>query len=253
MSLRPCMRAGGVLIYGIPAFRLPKDVVATEINGLRGYGGGFPILNHVGGRTVDIDDLLKKYSAVFHWRWRRSRPFSFGVPGENLVGAFSANEYLTRVNLGRAYNFPGEDTPVCVRQECYSVRRGQRGHGRGQNGSFCAWARKTCISFTAAPARKCRHAARKSSMPRRGGRKVHHAFIACAFQWRRKSPNLKSVTLQKCSLANRMLPADAALCRLKAKFTISIPIWPLSPWAQDPIPFFLDATAQPQAKQMGLY
>ena len=54
--------------------------------------------------------------------------------------------------------------------------------------------------------------------------------------------NLKSVTLQKCSLANRMLPADAALCRLKAKFTISIPIWPLSPWAQDPIPFFWDAT-----------
>ena len=104
--------AGGVLIYGIPAFRLPKDVVATEINGLRDMGVDFN-LNHVGGRTVDIDDLLKKYSAVFIGVGA-GLPVFLGVPGENLVGVFSANEYLTRVNLGRAYNFPGEDTPVYI-------------------------------------------------------------------------------------------------------------------------------------------
>lgn len=104
--------AGGVLIYGIPAFRLPKDVVATEINGLRDMGVDFN-LNHVGGRTVDIDDLLKKYSAVFIGVGA-GLPVFLGVPGENLVGVFSANEYLTRVNLGRAYNFPEEDTPVYI-------------------------------------------------------------------------------------------------------------------------------------------
>lgn len=104
--------AGGVLIYGIPAFRLPKDVVATEINGLRELGVDFR-LNHVGGRTIDIEDLLKEYDAVFIGVGA-GLPIFLGVPGENLVGVFSANEYLTRVNLGRAYNFPEEDTPVYV-------------------------------------------------------------------------------------------------------------------------------------------
>lgn len=101
--------AGGVLIYGIPAFRLPKNVVAAEINGLRDLGVDF-ILNHVGGRTVDIKDLLEQYQAVFIGVGA-GLPIFLGVPGENLVGVFSANEYLTRVNLGRAYNFPAQDTP----------------------------------------------------------------------------------------------------------------------------------------------
>lgn len=100
---------GGVLIYGIPAFRLPKNVVANEIDGLRRTGVDFR-LNHVGGRTVDIDDLVKKYAAVFIGVGA-GLPIFLGVPGENLVGVFSANEYLTRINLGRAYNFPEQDTP----------------------------------------------------------------------------------------------------------------------------------------------
>lgn len=101
--------AGGVLIYGIPAFRLPKDVVATEISGLRDLGVNF-MLNHVGGRTVDIAELRKEYDAIFIGVGA-GLPIFLDVPGENLVGVFSANEYLTRVNLGRAYNFPEEDTP----------------------------------------------------------------------------------------------------------------------------------------------
>lgn len=100
---------GGVLIYGIPSFRLPKTIVAAEIDGLREMGVDF-ILNSVGGRTVDIDDLLKKYDAVFIGVGA-GLPKFLGVPGENLIGVFSANEYLTRVNLGRAYNFPEQDTP----------------------------------------------------------------------------------------------------------------------------------------------
>lgn len=101
--------AGGVLIYGIPSFRLPKEVVAAEINGLHDLGVDFR-LNHVGGRTIEVKDLLKDYSAVFVGVGA-GLPIFLGVPGENLIGVFSANEYLTRVNLGRSYNFPEQDTP----------------------------------------------------------------------------------------------------------------------------------------------
>lgn len=102
--------AGGVLVYGIPSFRLPKDIVAAEINGLREMGAEFK-LNHVGGRTVSIDDLLKEYDAIFIGVGA-GLPIFLGVPGENLIGVSSANEYLTRVNLGRANNFPEMDTPA---------------------------------------------------------------------------------------------------------------------------------------------
>ena len=101
---------GGVLIYGIPAFRLPKNVVATEVNGLAHAGVNFH-LNSVGGRTLDVADLRKDYDAIFIGVGA-GLPVFLGVPGENLVGVFSANEYLTRVNLGRAYDFPRQDTPA---------------------------------------------------------------------------------------------------------------------------------------------
>ena len=101
---------GGVLIYGIPAFRLPKSVVATEVNGLSLAGVDFH-LNSVGGRTVLVEELRQDYDAVFIGVGA-GLPIFLGVPGENLVGVFSANEYLTRVNLGRAYDFPNHDTPA---------------------------------------------------------------------------------------------------------------------------------------------
>ena len=100
---------GGVLIYGIPAFRLPKNVVAEELDGLRRTGVTFH-LNHVGGKTVDVAELRQEYDEVFIGVGA-GLPMFLGVPGENLVGVFSANEYLTRVNLGRAYDFPNHDTP----------------------------------------------------------------------------------------------------------------------------------------------
>lgn len=101
---------GGVLIYGIPSFRLPKDVVATELRGLSRSGVDFK-LNWVGGRTVTVQDLFDEgYNAVFIGVGA-GLPMFLGVGGENLVGVFSANEYLTRANLGRAFNFPKTDTP----------------------------------------------------------------------------------------------------------------------------------------------
>ncbi|MGN1038646.1 MAG: NADPH-dependent glutamate synthase [Mailhella sp.] len=103
--------AGGVLIYGIPAFRLPKDVVAREMDSLRAMNVDIR-LNHVGGRTVTVDSLLKEgYDAVFIGVGA-GLPYFLGIPGENCIGVFSANEYLTRVNLGRAHSFPEYDTPV---------------------------------------------------------------------------------------------------------------------------------------------
>lgn len=102
---------GGVLVYGIPAFRLPKEVVAEELNALRGLGVRF-LTNWVGGRTVTVVELLEQgYKAVFIGVGA-GLPLFLNIPGENLVGVFSANEYLTRMNLGRAHAFPDFDTPA---------------------------------------------------------------------------------------------------------------------------------------------
>ncbi len=102
---------GGVLVYGIPSFRLPKDVVATELDGLRYTGVDFK-LNWVGGRTITVQDLKDQgYDAIFIGVGA-GLPMFLNIPGENFVGVFSANEYLTRANLGRAYLFPEQDTPT---------------------------------------------------------------------------------------------------------------------------------------------
>ena len=103
---------GGVLRYGIPEFRLPKAIVDEDVERLRGLGVDFET-NVVVGKTVTIDELLDGlgYSAVFVGTGAGSPKF-MGLPGENLKGVYSANEYLTRVNLMRAYSFPDYDTPV---------------------------------------------------------------------------------------------------------------------------------------------
>jgi glutamate synthase (NADPH/NADH) small chain len=103
--------AGGVLVYGIPAFRLPKDIVAAELDAMRRQQVEFRT-NWVGGRTFTVRDLFAQgYRAVFIGVGA-GLPQFLGVPGENLIGVFSANEYLTRSNLGRAYAFPRYDTPT---------------------------------------------------------------------------------------------------------------------------------------------
>ena len=102
---------GGVLVYGIPAFRLPKDVVRRELDKLRALDVDIRT-NWVGGRTVTIDSLFAEgYQAVFVGVGA-GLPQFLNSPGENLIGVFSANEYLTRANLGRAYEFPAYDTPT---------------------------------------------------------------------------------------------------------------------------------------------
>jgi glutamate synthase (NADPH/NADH) small chain len=103
-------KPGGVLIYGIPEFRLPKDIVQAEVNYLERLGVKIE-LNCVIGKIETVDELLQEYDAVF-LGLGAGLPQFLNIPGENLSGIYSANEYLTRSNLMKAYLFPEYDTPI---------------------------------------------------------------------------------------------------------------------------------------------
>ncbi|GAB6161073.1 NADPH-dependent glutamate synthase [Desulfothermus naphthae] len=104
-------KGGGVLVYGIPEFRLPKDIVASELKNLERLGVKFEY-NVVVGKTITIDELFEQgYDAIFIGVGA-GLPRFLNIPGENLVGIYSANEYLTRANLMKAYLFPEYDTPI---------------------------------------------------------------------------------------------------------------------------------------------
>jgi glutamate synthase (NADPH/NADH) small chain len=103
-------KPGGVLIYGIPEFRLPKDIVQSEVNYLERLGVKVEC-NCVIGRIETVDELLKEYDAAF-LGLGAGLPQFLNVPGENYCGIYSANEYLTRSNLMKAYLFPKYDTPI---------------------------------------------------------------------------------------------------------------------------------------------
>jgi glutamate synthase (NADPH/NADH) small chain len=117
---------GGVLVYGIPEFRLPKDIVRQEVDNLRRMGVEFET-NVVVGRTVTVDELLGEegFDAVFV-ATGAGLPRFLGVPGEHLNGVYSSNEFLTRVNLMKAYRFPEYDEPVydCRGKSCAVVGGG---------------------------------------------------------------------------------------------------------------------------------
>ena len=103
--------AGGVLVYGIPEFRLPKSIVQKEVDGLKAMGVKVET-NMVIGRVVSIDELMSEYGfeAVFIGSGA-GLPMFMHIPGENLKGVYSANEFLTRINLMKAYR-PDSDTPI---------------------------------------------------------------------------------------------------------------------------------------------
>ncbi len=106
-------KPGGVLTYGIPEFRLPKDLVAREIKGVEALGVDIKT-NVIVGRSVTIEELMEEgYEAVFVGSGA-GLPTFLRIPGENLLGVCSANEFLTRVNLMKGYKFPVVPTPVKV-------------------------------------------------------------------------------------------------------------------------------------------
>ena len=106
--------AGGVLMYGIPEFRLPKAIVQKEINALRNMGVKIQV-NQVVGRVATVDELMQEqgFDAVFIGTGA-GLPNFMNIPGENLNGVYSANEFLTRSNLMKAYDFPNNATPVKI-------------------------------------------------------------------------------------------------------------------------------------------
>jgi glutamate synthase (NADPH/NADH) small chain len=105
--------AGGVLMYGIPQFRLPKEIVQSEIENLKNMGVAIKV-NSVIGKIASVDELLAGgYQAVFI-STGAGLPNFVGIPGENLNGVYSANEFLTRTNLMKAYRFPEYATPIKI-------------------------------------------------------------------------------------------------------------------------------------------
>lgn len=116
-------KAGGVLSYGIPEFRLPKDLVAKEIENVTDLGVEI-VPNVVIGRSITIDELMEDgYKAIFVGSGA-GLPRFLNIPGENLLGVYSANEFLTRVNLMKGYLFPETPTPVKVGKKVAVVGAG---------------------------------------------------------------------------------------------------------------------------------
>jgi glutamate synthase (NADPH/NADH) small chain len=107
-------KPGGVLVYGIPEFRLPKAIVDEEIGNLEKLGVEMRC-NFVIGKTASVEDLFEEYGfdAIFV-ATGAGLPYFMGIPGEDFIGVYSANEFLTRVNLMKAFDFPKYDTPVAM-------------------------------------------------------------------------------------------------------------------------------------------
>ena len=155
---------GGVLIYGIPEFRLPKDIVQTEVDRLKALGVTIEV-NAIVGKTWTLRELRQDFDAVFI-AVGAGLPVFMGIPGENLKGVYSANEYLTRVNLMGAFR-KDTDTPVLQGQRVVVVGGGNvamdavrtaRAHGRRRG-------------HRGLPARQGRAAGTPGGgPPRRGGR-----------------------------------------------------------------------------------
>lgn len=104
---------GGVLVYGIPEFRMPKEIVRKEVEYVKSLGVKIET-NVIVGKTVTIDDLREEGFKAFFLSTGAGLPVFLRIPGENLAGVYSANEFLTRVNLMKAYKFPEYDTPVKI-------------------------------------------------------------------------------------------------------------------------------------------
>ncbi|MCD4776869.1 MAG: NADPH-dependent glutamate synthase [Candidatus Aegiribacteria sp.] len=115
-------KAGGVLVYGIPEFRLPKRIVQSEVDYLESLGVKFRY-NYVIGKTIPVEVIVDEFDAVFIGTGA-GLPRFMRVSGENLLGVLSANEYLTRANLMKAYDFPRADTPIVKGKKVITVGGG---------------------------------------------------------------------------------------------------------------------------------
>jgi glutamate synthase (NADPH/NADH) small chain len=114
--------AGGVLVYGIPEFRLPKAIVQREVDYVCSMGVKL-VKDFVVGSSATVDELMEEFDAVFLGTGA-GLPWFLNIPGENLGGVYSANEYLTRANLMKAYRFPEYDTPIAMGRRVITIGGG---------------------------------------------------------------------------------------------------------------------------------
>jgi glutamate synthase (NADPH) small chain len=152
-------KAGGVLVYGIPEFRLPKQIVDAEVEYLRKIGVRIEC-DFVVGMTRTVDELLSEdgFDAVFIGTGA-GLPYFMGIPGENLNGVYSANEFLTRVNLMKGFEFPNHaDTPVPMAKHVAVIGGGNTAMDAARTARRLPWTEKVYIvyrrSHVEMPARK---------------------------------------------------------------------------------------------------
>ena len=152
-------KAGGVLVYGIPEFRLPKQIVDAEVQFLKSLGVQIEC-DFVVGMTRTIDELMNedRFDAVFIGTGA-GLPYFMGIPGENLNGVYSANEFLTRVNLMRGFQFPDHsDTPVPMAKHVAVIGGGNTAMDAARTARRLPWTEKVYIvyrrSLVEMPARK---------------------------------------------------------------------------------------------------
>jgi glutamate synthase (NADPH/NADH) small chain len=157
--------AGGVLMYGIPEFRLPKSVVQAEVQNLKKLGVDIQV-NAVVGKFATVDELMGEYGfdAVFIGTGA-GLPHFMRIPGENACGVYSANEFLTRTNLMKAYLFPDYDTPIRIGRKVAVWAAATWLWTR--RALPCGWGRKNPGSSIAVPGTSCPRVTRKWNTRRR--------------------------------------------------------------------------------------
>ncbi len=159
-------RPGGVLLYGIPEFRLPKAIVDYEIDNLRALGVEI-VMNTLVGRTITMNELIEQFDAIFVGTGA-GLPYFMNIPGEQLSGVYSANEFLTRANLMDGPVLPRGADADPHRQARRGRRRRQRRDGRGAR-LEAARRRGGRRDLPAHRGRRCRRVPTRSTTPRRKG------------------------------------------------------------------------------------
>jgi glutamate synthase (NADPH/NADH) small chain len=159
-------KAGGVLVYGIPEFRLPKAIVQREVDYVGKLGAKVKV-DTIIGQTTTVDELFGQgYDAIFVGTGA-GLPYFMEIPGENLNGVYSANEFLTRANLMKAYLFPEYDTPVRVGSKVAVIGGGNVAMDAARISKRMGLT--TFISYTAVPAPRCLPEQKKHTTRRKKG------------------------------------------------------------------------------------
>ena len=175
---------GGVLAYGIPNFRLPRDIIRDEVDRLRTMGVEFRT-DFIVGKIATVDELFAEgFQAVFLGTGA-GLPHLMNIPGENLIGVYTANEYLTRLNLMEAFRFPESDTPMRIGTRVVVVGGGNSAMDAARWSRRMGARRRSC---SGAGAPNCVRGWRRSSTPRKK---------ACtSISWRRRFAS--SGTTREC-------------------------------------------------------